>query len=211
MNGGWKKWVLLALSLLIVPAAAQAHGFWTVGINVGFPVCYRPWCGYGYYGYPCYRPYPVYVAPPPIYVAPAPVVQTAPVTLPAYPTPVYPSAQANQVVPAAQTAQTDPVPAEARQSEITRLVRDLGDPNENVRADSAMQLGRMKATRAIDPVAARLAGDKSPLVRDAAARALGLMGSSKSLPALTRAALDDTDRDVRRSAQFSKDVIQTNR
>jgi hypothetical protein len=209
MNAGWKKLFLLAFALLIVPVAAQAHGFWTVGINVGFPVCYRPWYGYGY-GYPCYRPYPVYVAPPPIYVAPAPVVQSVPVTLPAYPTPVYPTAQANQVVPAAQRVQTEPVP-DTRQSEIARLVRDLGDPDESVRADSAIQLGRMKATRAIDPLAARLAGDKSPVVRDAAARALGLMGSSKSLPALTRAALDDNDRDVRRSAQFSKDVIQTNR
>jgi hypothetical protein len=207
MNAGWKKRALLSLALLILPAAAQAHGFWTVGINVGFPVCYRPWWGCGY---PCYRPYAVYVAPPPIYVAPAPVLQSAPVTLPAYPTPVYPSAQANQVVPAAQTAQADPAPG-ARQNEIARLIRDLSDPNETVRADSAMQLGRMKATRAIDPLAARLAGDKSPLVRDAAARALGLMGSAKSLPALTRAALDDNDRDVRRSAQFSKEVIQANR
>jgi HEAT repeat protein len=71
-----------------------------------------------------------------------------------------------------------------------------------------MQLGRLRAQRAIDPLAATLAGDKSAAVRDAAARALGLIGSPKALPALRRAAQLDADKDVRRSAQFSVEVVQ---
>jgi len=58
-------------------------------------------------------------------------------------------------------------------------------------------------------LAATLAGDQSPAVRDAAARALGLIGSTKGLPALQRAAQVDNDRDVRRSAQFAVEVIQS--
>ena len=41
------------------------------------------------------------------------------------------------------------------------------------------------------------------------ARALGLIGSSKALPALQRAAQADSDRDVRHSAQFAAEVVQT--
>ena len=60
-----------------------------------------------------------------------------------------------------------------------------------------MELGRTKSERALDPLAATLAGDRSPVVRDAAARALGLIASPKALPALTHAAQADTDRDER--------------
>jgi HEAT repeat protein len=63
----------------------------------------------------------------------------------------------------------------------------------------------------VDPLAATLAGDRSPAVRDAAARALGLIASPQALPALERAAQADADRDVRRSAQFAVEVIQANR
>jgi HEAT repeat protein len=60
-------------------------------------------------------------------------------------------------------------------------------------------------------LAATLAGDRSPVVRESAARALGLIGSAQALPALQRAAQADSDRDVRRSAQFAVEVIQTRR
>jgi len=56
-----------------------------------------------------------------------------------------------------------------------------------------------------------LASDRSPAVRDSAARALGLIGSRASLAALDRAAQSDDDRDVRRSAQFAAEVIRTDR
>jgi HEAT repeat protein len=46
-------------------------------------------------------------------------------------------------------------------------------------------------------------------VRESAARALGLIASTKGLPALQRAAQVDEDRDVRRSAQFAIEVIQS--
>jgi len=46
-------------------------------------------------------------------------------------------------------------------------------------------------------------------VRESAARALGLIASPSALPALQRAAQVDADRDVRRSAQFAVDVIQS--
>src|SRR5262249_5883046 len=72
------------------------------------------------------------------------------------------------------------------------------------------ELGRMKADRAIDPLLAALAGDRSPVVRDAAARALGLIGSPRALTALLHAAQADNDRDVRHSAPFAVEVIQTN-
>jgi HEAT repeat protein len=69
----------------------------------------------------------------------------------------------------------------------------------------------MKSERAIDPLAATLAGDRSAAVREAAARALGLIGSAKALPALRAAALNDNDRDVRHSAEFAVEVVQTGR
>ena len=74
-----------------------------------------------------------------------------------------------------------------------------------------MQLGRGRAAQAVDPLAATLAGDRSPVVREAAARALGLIGSSAALPALQQAASADPDHDVRHSAGFAIDVIQSGR
>jgi HEAT repeat protein len=90
-----------------------------------------------------------------------------------------------------------------------RCLRQLTDPDERVRADSAMQLGRARSTRAVEPLTASLAGDRSPAVREASARALGLIGSSRALTALKRAVVADNDRDVRQSCQFSIEVIQT--
>jgi HEAT repeat protein len=90
-------------------------------------------------------------------------------------------------------------------------LRLLSNPDERVRSDAALRLGRLQVEQAVDPLAATLAGDRSPVVRDAAARALGLIGSPRALTALTHAAQVDSDRDVRRSAQFAVDVIQTNR
>jgi HEAT repeat protein len=90
-------------------------------------------------------------------------------------------------------------------------LQHLADPNERIRADSAVQLGRLKAHRAVDPLTATLAGDQSPLAREAAARALGLIGDVRAMPALRRAAQVDIDATVRSSATFAIDVIQTRR
>jgi HEAT repeat protein len=48
------------------------------------------------------------------------------------------------------------------------------------------------------------------VVREAAARALGLIALPGSLEALQHAAQADEDRDVRRSAAFAADVIRAN-
>jgi len=137
------------------------------------------------------------------------VVQSAPAT-----------AQTAQPPLAAQAALQPPVVAEtvpplavvqssARGNGVEHFMQALADPNERVRSDTVMQLGRLRVQQAVDPLAATLAGDQSPAVREAAARALGLIGSPKALPALQRAAQVDNDREVRHSAQFAIEVIQT--
>jgi HEAT repeat protein len=86
----------------------------------------------------------------------------------------------------------------------------LSDTDERVRADTAMALGRGKDRRAIGPLGRMLREDASATAREAAARALGLIGSPASLSALQYAAQADRDRDVRRSAAFAADVIRAN-
>jgi hypothetical protein len=186
------------MGFLGTASPAPAHGGVSVGIGIGIPV-YRPWCGCGYY----YRPYyPVYV-PPPVYIAPAPVVlQPAPVVQPAYQIP------APAPAPAVTTASAQYPAADNRQAETERNLQLLADPDERVRLGSVLQLGRSRADRAVDPLAATLAGDRTPAVREAAARSLGLLGSPKALPALYQAAQSDSDHDVRQSAKFAIDVIQ---
>jgi HEAT repeat protein len=87
--------------------------------------------------------------------------------------------------------------------------RALADPEERVRLEAVTQLGRMKSVRMVDPLAATLAGDPSPAVREAAARALALIGSPSAMPALIRAAQVDQSHDVRRTAQFAIEIIQS--
>ena len=103
-----------------------------------------------------------------------------------------------------------PIPVSgSRQTEADQLLQRLSDSDERARGEAAIQLGRLKAQKAIDPLAATLAGDPSPKVREAAARALGLIGSPKGLTVLQRAALADNDYDVRHSAQFAAEVVQS--
>jgi hypothetical protein len=111
---------------------------------------------------------------------------------------------------AARPVPTDRPPAgSARQQEIGQHLQQLSDANEGVRIDAVTQLGRMRALRAIDPLAATLAGDQSPAVREAAAHSLGLIASPKALPALNRASQSDSDRDVRKAAEFAVEIIQS--
>jgi hypothetical protein len=177
----------------MTPARA---GHFAVGFNIGVPVFYRPY----YPWYPCYgyyyRPYPVYFAPPPVVIQPAPVVQQVPVAQPV-------------VAPAPRPTTTYSPPANGNRPEIDSHLQRLADVNEQVRSESALQLGRLRAAEAIDPLAATLAGDANSKVREAAARALGLIGSSKALPALERASQVDSDPTVRHSAEFSIDVIHS--
>jgi hypothetical protein len=172
--------------------ARAGHVGWAIGINLGAPWCYRPWypC---YYAYGYYPSYPVYV-PPPVVLQPAPVVQPVQVAQPVY------------APPARGTAPTT-VPA----VELERNLQMLRSADDNARIEAVLALGRMHATQALDAVAATLAGDRSPAVREAAARALGIMGAPPALPSLQHAAQLDSDRDVRHSAQFAIEVIQAQR
>jgi hypothetical protein len=205
---------LLLLGLTVTPA--QAH--WGVGVHIGIPIFFPP-CGY-------YRPYPVYYAPAPVYYQPAPVyVQPAPVYVQPVPAPAPAPAPAPQPPTSSQTpappaqavtpAVTPPVArAQApddRQTEINHNLEHLRNPDEQARVDAVTRLGRLKAQRALDPLAATLAGDSSAKVREAAAKALGVMGSPKALPALQRAAKNDADRDVRHTAEFAIELVEANR
>jgi hypothetical protein len=202
--------------------ARAAHWGVAIGIGVPGPYYYRP---YGYYPYGYYRPYGVYVAPAPVVVAaPAPVyVQPAPIVVqqPAPAATVQPAPVATvqpplQPVPTASATSPAPTPTVVaastpavsnREAVITGHLQKLTSPDDQVRCDAVEQLGRMNADRAVDSLTAVLAGDRSPMVREAAARSLGLIGAARALPALIRAAQADSDRDVRRSAQFTVEII----
>jgi hypothetical protein len=208
--------VIGTLAMLgLADTKAQAH--WGVGIRIGIPICIPPCWGWG----PYYASPPVFVQPAPVFVQPAPVfIQSAPVVYQAAPAYAPPAPAATQPAPtvravapasAVTPAAAQTSAADDRQTEITHTLEHLRNPDEQARADAASRLGRLKAGRAVDPLAATLAGDSSPRVREAAAKALGMIGSAKALPALQRAAQNDGDRDVRHSAQFSVELVQAGR
>jgi HEAT repeats len=175
--------VACACCALMAERSLAGRGFVTVGIGLGGPIYYRPYDYYDpYYGY--YYPYPAYSAPP---LLAQPVSTYVPVVPPAAP------ADANS------------------QQAISNYLAALRSPDELVRLNSVTQLGRMRVPDAIDPLAATLAGDLSPRVREAAARAIGLIGTTQAAPALQRAAQMDCDSSVRQSAQFALDAVQPSR
>ena len=73
-----------------------------------------------------------------------------------------------------------------------------------------MQLGRLHAGRAVEPLMRALEQDRTAAVREAAARGLGLIAAPSSLATLHRAAQADDDRDVRNSASFAAEIIRAN-
>jgi hypothetical protein len=198
----------------VLAAAQPAMAGVRIGLGIGLPI--YPWAPpyYSYYPYRpiyYYPPPPVYVQPSPVYLQPAPAyVQPPPAPQARYETSPPPN-QALPVTPVplpqSGVTQTSASPV----ADIERNLQLLADADERVRSNAVMQLGRMKAERALDPLAATLAGDRSATVREAAARALGLIGSPKALPALRGAALNDSDRDVRHSAEFAIEVVQAGR
>jgi len=199
----------LAVGVAVLLAAftpqAEGRGWVRVGIGIGFPVYPAPW--YGPYCYPYYQPYPVYAAPAPVYLAPPQtVLQPAPTA--------YQPVQAVRPLEARSQSydETAPPPrtSDAHQADINRSLQQLSNQEERARSDAALELGRMKAQQAIDPLCTMLNTDRSPLVRETAARALGLISNVRALSALQNAALADSDREVRHSAQFSAEVIRGN-
>jgi hypothetical protein len=203
--------IFFAMALWLTVAAAAAEAGWSVGIGVGWPGWYGPYYGCRpHYWYP--GPVFVVAPPPPVYVAPATVVQPA-VVQPPYSAPPPAPIPAPAPTPAPEPSPTTPLPAprrapEAQLTSFNGYLRSLRDADEHVRLEAVTQLGRMKSQRAIDPLAATLAGDSSAAVREAAAKALGLIGSPAALPALNRAAQADVDRDVRHTARFAAEIIQ---
>jgi hypothetical protein len=187
--------LVAALTLLSVTSAAPAGVGVSVGIGFG-PRYYRPYPGRYYY-----RPYPLFVAPPPVVlVHPAPVVAVPAYTEAAYPAPAAPAAPqtAPQMLPA-------PTPSPSGNSAD---LESLNDPSPQARADAIIRLGRNKDHRAVQPIIRALREDTHPQVREAAARALGLIGAPAALGALQNAAGADKDRDVRRTASFAAEVIR---
>jgi hypothetical protein len=213
-----KKIQLLSLAAVAavllgsLPAQAHGHGGVSVGIGLGFP-CWGWGCGGWYRPYPYYYPY---YYPAPVVVAPSPVVQAVPVAVAA-----TPPASAVAATPAPLVAST-PAPANipapttifraaAPVSESgTQYLEQLRNPDAGIRQNAVMELGKQRVDQAVDPLSATLAGDSNPAVREAAARALGLIAAPRSLPALIRAAQADNDREVRHSAQFAVEVIRGN-
>lgn len=203
---------LLCAMLLAMSAgpAAAAHGpRFSFGVQFGPPVFYRPYCCYPR---PIYYAPPVVVQPAPVIVQPPPVTYSAPVVVPPPPAPVVlpsPGVPVTNSGVQPAVALREPTSLDLDAS-IGRHLESLKSSDTNVRRDAVLELGHMKAANAVAPLSATLAGDASPEVRDAAARALGLIGVANALPALRYAAQADSDRDVRRSCQFAVDVIQTN-
>ncbi len=226
----WKRMLpVLAVVLFSFPGMADAGVRIGIGLGFGIPIGGYPYYGYGY-PYPYYAPYaypgpvvvqqPTVVVPSPAPVMPPPTIyqsqSPAPTSAPNVvgTAPGYTAAQPVVTSSAPPVLQTPPPPSGVVQSSydhsaVDSLLQRLSQADENVRRDAIMDLGRMKADRAIDSLTSVLANDQSPVARDAAARALGLIGSTRSLPALIRAAQADNDRDVRHSAQFAIEVIRS--
>jgi HEAT repeat protein len=97
-----------------------------------------------------------------------------------------------------------------RPDEVDAALQQLAGGDDRGRAEAALRLGRLRAGRAVDALTGALGQDRSPAVREAAARGLGLIAAPSSLPALQHAAQADDDRDVRHSADFAAEVIRAN-
>ncbi len=199
------RWIVSALAVTLLAGPARAG--WGLSIGIGLPPygCYRPYP----YGWGYYRPVvPVVVAPPPVIYPPPPVVQPVAVAGAAYP---QPAPVVVEAVPSPPAGLAPPVQAApAAPAEIERCMAHLVNPDDRARGEAVVQLGRLHATQAIDRMSRVLASDRSPQVREAAARGLGLIGNPAALPALQQAAQADDSPEVRTSARFAVDVIRSN-
>ncbi len=85
---------------------------------------------------------------------------------------------------------------------VVPLLRGLEDGAAGVRANVVWALGRIGDGRAVRAVTGRLA-DRAPIVREAAAGALGQLDSSSAVPALLRVLREDDVAAVRRTAAWA--------
>jgi len=136
--------------------------------------------------------------------------QAPPVSEEEIPSVFLPTATNQRFGPAAPPVTISAASSPAGQADtIEQNLQLLSNHNDAIRQKAVMDLGRAGTARAVDPLTAVLAGDASPQVRDAAARALGLIADARSLSGLIRAAQADDDREVRHSAQFAVEVIRS--
>ncbi|MDA2939159.1 HEAT repeat domain-containing protein, partial [Acidobacteria bacterium AH-259-A15] len=82
------------------------------------------------------------------------------------------------------------------------LLNALSDHSTKVRTEAALALGRSGTHEGVSPLSRMLLEDPVPLVRDAAAQALGNIADDRALTTL-REALIDLDHDTRRSAMLA--------
>ena len=207
-------WMLGGIGLLLplLTTPAQADPRISVGFSFGVPY-HRLHCR----PRPCWSPRPYYfryprtysyiyyerpvVVPPPRVVVQERYVPVRDTTPP--PTVPVPTAPPLQPI----TVNSPPPTRTPVVSGVIDNLRLLNDPDETIRSQAVIELGRMKARRAVDPLNATLAGDQSPLVRESAARALGLIGSPQALTALKYASEADPVQEVRNSAQLAMNII----
>lgn len=100
-------------------------------------------------------------------------------------------------------------------SAVPHLVRSLrGHPNSRVRRAATVALAKLKARRAVLPLARALLNDGDVDVRIESARALGFMGDRRALPSLRKASAEhlvpDSDL-VRDAAHEAIESIQRGR
>jgi hypothetical protein len=83
--------------------------------------------------------------------------------------------------------------------------------SERVRVQSIQRLREHAFRLEVEALVALVTNDPSPTVREAAAKSLGLVarGSSVALQALRRSAKEDKDPEVRRTALFAAEILQT--
>src|SRR5262249_14194793 len=120
-----------------------------------------------------------------------------------------PAESSPRLPPPRSNSEPPAIPSEEEQSVTDERLSQLHASTEKARINAALELGRDRVKAAVPALTQVLKEDSSSHVRDAAARALGLIGSARALDALQMAALADDDREVRHSAQFAAEVIRS--
>jgi predicted RNA-binding protein with PIN domain len=101
------------------------------------------------------------------------------------------------------------------QSRDPRAIAPLRDAltarDAGLRAAAALALGALRNRAPVNDLIQLLRQDGNSMVREAAARALGLIGSAQAAPALEAAAGEDTKNKVRKAARTSLEAIRARR
>jgi peroxiredoxin len=91
---------------------------------------------------------------------------------------------------------------------VDRIKEGLTDHSVHVRQVSAMALGILRATQAVEDLEFAVVNDSSTIVRSQAAVALGQTGSKSSLDLLRERVEEEPSRDVRHQIELSVDQIE---